>query len=114
MSFCFRRVKKGANFQTSFCAVKSSIDYCARENVRVSVKCLVCYTAVFSVVTQCSWGGALRDDTKNGCVADYKIFFGSKACRMMLLLDKLTTLSVGNPRDFDKEMIILYFSLLQT
>ena len=29
---------------------------------------LVCYTAVFSVVT---WGGALRDDTKNGCVADY-------------------------------------------
>ena len=30
---------------------------------------LVCYTAVFSVVTQ--WGGALRDDTKNGCVADY-------------------------------------------
>ena len=29
---------------------------------------LVCYTAVFSVVTQCSF---LRDDTKNGCVADY-------------------------------------------
>ena len=30
--------------------------------------CLVCYTAtaVFSVVT----GGALRDDTKHGCVAD--------------------------------------------
>ena len=37
---------------------------------------LVCYTAVFSVVTQRSstlyqWGRALRDDTKNGCVADY-------------------------------------------
>ena len=32
---------------------------------------LVCYTAVFSVVTQRSWGGTLRDDTKNGCVADY-------------------------------------------
>ena len=30
---------------------------------------LVCYTAVFSVVTQLV-GGALRDDTKNGCVAD--------------------------------------------
>ena len=29
---------------------------------------LVCYTAVFSVVTQGE--GALRDDTKNGCVAD--------------------------------------------
>ena len=32
---------------------------------------LVCYTAVFSVITQRSSGGALRDDTKNGCVADY-------------------------------------------
>ena len=41
---------------------------------------LVCYTAVLSVVTQRSSpgeerfvprGGALRDDTKNGCVADY-------------------------------------------
>ena len=35
---------------------------------------IVCYKAVFSVVTQRSsglWGGALRDDTKNGCVADY-------------------------------------------
>ena len=35
---------------------------------------IVCYTAVFSVVTQRSvpqaWG-ALRDDTKNGFVADY-------------------------------------------
>ena len=31
---------------------------------------LVCYTAVFSVVTQRLWGGALRDDAKNGCVAD--------------------------------------------
>ena len=34
---------------------------------------LVCYIAVFRVVTQCSsplWGEALRDDTKNGCVAD--------------------------------------------
>ena len=32
---------------------------------------VVCYTAVFSVVTQLSSPGALRDDTKNGCVADY-------------------------------------------
>ena len=32
----------------------------------------VCYTAVFSVVRQCSLcGGALCDDAKNGCVADY-------------------------------------------
>ena len=40
---------------------------------------VVRYTAVFRVVTQCSspltlWGGTLRDDTKNGSVADY--FFG--------------------------------------
>ena len=34
---------------------------------------VVCYTAVFSVVTQRSSprGGALRDDAKNGCVTDY-------------------------------------------
>ena len=34
---------------------------------------LVCYTAVFSVVTQRGEkrGGALRDDTTNGCVKDY-------------------------------------------
>ena len=37
---------------------------------------LVCHTAIFSVVTQRSpplviqWGGALHDNTKNGCVAD--------------------------------------------
>ena len=31
---------------------------------------VVCYTAVFSVVTQRTSPGALRDDTKNGCVAD--------------------------------------------
>lgn len=30
---------------------------------------IVCYTAVLRVVTQRS--GALRDETKNGCVADY-------------------------------------------
>ena len=40
------------------------------------ISSLVCYTAVSSVVTQSSspmWGGALRDDTKNGCVADYLV-----------------------------------------
>ena len=31
---------------------------------------VVCYTAVFSVVTQRSSPGALHDDTKYGCVAD--------------------------------------------
>ena len=34
---------------------------------------IVCYTAVFIVVTQrSSPGGGLRDDSKNGCVADYQ------------------------------------------
>ena len=37
---------------------------------------LVSLAAVFSIVTQRSspqtlWGGALRDDTKNGCEGDY-------------------------------------------
>ena len=43
--------------------------FCSRSSCPV-----VCYTAVFSAVTQRSSplvGGALRDHTKNGCVADY-------------------------------------------
>ena len=31
---------------------------------------IICYTAVFSVVTHL-WRGALGSDNKNGCVADY-------------------------------------------
>ena len=46
-------------------------------NLRFSIQHdpLVCYSAVFSVVTQRSspLGGALRDDTKNGFAADYMI-----------------------------------------
>ena len=34
------------------------------------------------------WGGALREDTKNGCVADYKMFFGSKVWRMNFVVRK--------------------------
>ena len=44
---------------------------------RLSRVLLVCYTAFFSVVTQRSslkGRGALRDDTKNGCVADKSTF----------------------------------------
>ena len=51
-------------------------EYC---ETAVASSCLVCYTAVFSVVTQRS-SGALRDDTKNGCVADY-IMPGCKLIR---------------------------------
>ena len=46
-------------------AVRNSvIDSAQRTSVR-----LVCYTAVSSVVTQ-RFSPVLRDDTKNGCVAD--------------------------------------------
>ena len=40
---------------------------------------LVSYAAVLCLVT---WGGALRDETKNGCIRDYRtvsepVFYGS-------------------------------------
>ena len=31
---------------------------------------IVCYTAIFNVITQCLWGGALRGNTKDSCAAD--------------------------------------------
>ena len=52
-----------------------------------ATEAVVCYTAVFSVVTRRSSplsGGALRDNTKNGCVADYstrgKRYLKNTAC----------------------------------
>ena len=42
-----------------------------KKNTRLIPAQQVCYTAVFSVVTQ-RCGGALRDDTKNGYVTDYR------------------------------------------
>jgi len=30
----------------------------------------ICYTAVFSVITQQMWRGTLRDDTKDSCAAE--------------------------------------------
>ena len=55
--------------------------FCSRSSCPVGI---VCYTAVFSVVTQRSSplvGGALRDDTKNCCVADY--MFGRLECNSL-------------------------------
>ena len=67
----------------------------------VFVRNLFCYTAVFSVLTQRSLqGGALRDDTRNGCVADYTkscVFFYSFAKTAQLprlLLSLLLSISV--------------------
>ena len=42
-------------------------DSCSYISRVLCVEALVCYTAVFSVVTQRE---ALRDEIKNGCVAD--------------------------------------------
>ena len=54
---------------------------------------LVCYTAVFSVVTR----GTLRDDTKNGCVVDYDTAplkaIGFKPC--LLLGDSMGMMSLS-------------------
>ena len=47
-----------------------------REPLLLAVT-LVCYTAIFRVVTQRS-SPPLRDDTKNGCVADYRSLDFSK------------------------------------
>ena len=60
-----------------------------------ALKVIVCYTAVFSVVTQLSspltrWGRTLRDDTKNGCVADYENEKGGLILMMMIMRIKTT------------------------
>ena len=69
-----------------------------RQVFIVETKTVVCYTAVFRVVTQCSsplWGGALRDNTKNGCVADYEDGGSNENGKKALsLLSKTTTLHV--------------------
>ena len=78
--------------QVYFCSVDSLLDYeqslfllklssekgerriwprtWLKERGGRGAKNVVCYTAVFSVVTQRS--SPLRDNTKNGCVADYQ------------------------------------------
>ena len=53
------------SIKITFRAGSRSLSFLRSENI-----ILFHYTAVSSVVTQRSWGGALRDDTKNGCVAD--------------------------------------------
>ena len=84
--FAVNRVKSSADCSaifvlTSIFSLSKKLNLVPRFlSVNGSITCnqdallIVCYTAVFSVVTQRSsplWGGALRDDTKNACVADY-------------------------------------------
>ena len=57
-------------------SARINVNACICPNFSAAFLSIVCYTGVFCVVTQRSsplvaWGGALRDDTKNGCVADY-------------------------------------------
>ena len=74
----------------------------SHRNRRVVAWTLVCYKAAFSVVTQRSsalfsyWGGALRDDTRNGCVTDY-VNIGLQVrynycCNLFVLLENLEKL----------------------
>ena len=71
LCICFFNLQfKYMKFITSFRLYLSWVYY--QPIWLIATQQLVCYTAVFSVVTQ-RWGEALRDDTKNGCVADYPV-----------------------------------------
>ena len=72
----FAPLQKSRRYQPFLCVNRSPIWYGFRAgaktiwysgNIALAGLGIVCYTAVFRVVTQ--WG-ALRDDTRNGCVAD--------------------------------------------
>ena len=68
------------------------------HNLQNSASFIVCYTAVFSVVTQRSssqskWRRALRGDSKNGCVADYFIYGHGRKRSTALPLYKTSRLS---------------------
>ena len=51
---------------------------------------LVCCTAVFGVVMQ---RGALRDDSKNGCVADYVRPHHTNVCKFSQLFVAMSSLT---------------------
>ena len=72
----FAPLQKSRRYQPFLCVNRSPIWYGFRAgektiwysgNIALAGLGIVCYTAVFRVVTR--WG-ALRDDTRNGCVAD--------------------------------------------
>ena len=76
-------------------------------NAESAAESLVCYTAVFSVVTQRSSPLALRDDAKNGCVADYRvtriIFLVNKYFSIRPFFSKLTLNSTTMQLSFIKD-----------
>ena len=67
-------ISKNAKFESDLLKTKEDTAHPSHEILQMFVWWVGCYTAVFSVVMQrSSPGGALRDDTKNGCVADYMV-----------------------------------------
>ena len=70
MEFFLRNVLPVLNFSATLKKIEA-IDK-GRSIRLIPYPFLVCYTVVFRVVTQ---RGALRGDTKSGCVVDQKSFF---------------------------------------
>ena len=67
-------ISKNAKFESDLLKTNKEIAPQSHEILQMFAWWVICYTAVFSVVTQRpSPGGALRDDTRNGCVADYMV-----------------------------------------
>ena len=82
---------------------RQSYDSCGSRSFGRSPTKLVCYTAVFRVVTQrSSWGGSLRDD---GCVADYnKAVWPKSACLAACLLLLFTLTAADNIENYKLEI----------
>ena len=85
---------------------RQSDDSCGSPSFGRSPTKLVCYTAFFRVVTQrSSWGGSLRDDAKNGCVADYnKAVWPKSACLAACLLLLFTLTAADNIENYKLEI----------
>ena len=79
------------------------------RKLKPSLNVLVCYTAVFSVVTQ--RGGALRDDTKNACVADYKRAGGLDSRKGIHLKNLWSFVIMLICRDYRNQIFALFIHL---
>ena len=66
------------------CTLAVNTLWLKRKVTARTTRSLVCYTAVFRVVKQCS--SPLRDDTKNGCVAGYSKSRGKTTDKQRLFL----------------------------
>ena len=91
------------------------------ENIKKALYLLVCNTAVFIVVTQRRslplWGGALRDDPKNGCVADYVFMKSLENAKILIHLlffsgKKCSVFSGRSILSWKRKVSLLSFPLL--